>query len=133
MPRPKLNRFVERKSIPEQRGKCAHERCKNTYIDVDEYEALRLKSMGLLQKDAAEKMGISRTTYGRILDSCLRKVYEAITDGYRIHVRDNRYTAQRISEDGGIVAATIAVPVESNGDNPDISMRFGKEIGRAHV
>ncbi len=45
----------------------------------DEMEAIRLSDYeGLYQQDAAEKMGISRTTFSRILESAHRKIADAL-------------------------------------------------------
>ena len=44
-------------------------------LTVDEFEALRLADYeGLYQKQAAERMGISRPTFGRIVEAARRKV-----------------------------------------------------------
>lgn len=51
-------------------------------MTLDEYEALRLADLeGLYQADAAEAMGVSRPTFGRILESARRKVADALTHG----------------------------------------------------
>ena len=49
---------------------------------LDEFEAIRLADLeGLYQEAAAERMGISRATFGRILDSAHRKVAEVLAGG----------------------------------------------------
>lgn len=54
-------------------------------VTVDELEAVRLADLeGLYQVEAAEKMNVSRQTFGRILDSAHRKVAEAIVSGKSI-------------------------------------------------
>ncbi len=51
-------------------------------MTLDEYEALRLADLeGLYQAAAAEAMGVSRATLGRILESARRKVADALTHG----------------------------------------------------
>lgn len=51
-------------------------------LDLDELEALRLADLlGLYQEQAAEKMGVSRATFGRILESAHRKVAGALVEG----------------------------------------------------
>lgn len=51
-------------------------------MSLDEYEALRLADLeGLYQADAAAAMGVSRPTFGRILESARRKVAGALTHG----------------------------------------------------
>lgn len=51
-------------------------------MTLDEYESLRLADLeGLYQAEAAEAMGVSRPTFGRILESARRKVAAALTHG----------------------------------------------------
>ncbi|MGQ9622047.1 MAG: DUF134 domain-containing protein [Candidatus Caldatribacteriaceae bacterium] len=51
-------------------------------LTLDELEALRLVDLeGLHQEEAAQKMGVSRPTLGRILESAHRKVTEALVLG----------------------------------------------------
>lgn len=51
-------------------------------MTLDEYESLRLADLeGLYQTDAATAMGVSRPTFGRILESARRKVAAALTHG----------------------------------------------------
>ena len=53
----------------------------------DELEALKLADIdSLYQADAAEKMGISRQTFGNIIDSAHRKVADAILNGKSIRI-----------------------------------------------
>lgn len=56
-------------------------------LTLDELEAIRLADLeGLYQEEAAERMGISRPTFGRILDSAHRKVAEAIVAGKALKI-----------------------------------------------
>ncbi|MCR4396918.1 MAG: DUF134 domain-containing protein [Candidatus Saccharicenans sp.] len=51
-------------------------------LNLDELEAIRLADLeALYQEQAAEKMGISRPTFARILESGRRKVAEALVHG----------------------------------------------------
>lgn len=51
-------------------------------LTVDEFEALRLADYeGLYQKQAAERMGISRPTFGRIVEAARRKVAQGAGRG----------------------------------------------------
>jgi uncharacterized protein len=62
-------------------------------LGFDEYEALRLADLdGLYHEAAAEKMGISRATFGRILASAHRTVADALINGRAIKI------------EGGVVA-----------------------------
>jgi predicted DNA-binding protein (UPF0251 family) len=56
-------------------------------LTVDEYEAIRLVDKdGLDQQQAADRMGISRATCARIVESAHRKVAEALTEGKAIRI-----------------------------------------------
>ena len=56
-------------------------------LTVDEFESIRLADLeGLYQEHAAEKMGISRQTFGRIIESAHRKVAEALVQGKALKI-----------------------------------------------
>jgi len=51
-------------------------------LGLDEFEALRLADLeGLYHDAAAERMGVSRATFGRIVEAARRKVAEALVYG----------------------------------------------------
>jgi len=51
-------------------------------LNLDELEAIRLADLeGIYQEQAAEKMGVSRPTFARILESGRKKVAEALVNG----------------------------------------------------
>jgi uncharacterized protein len=51
-------------------------------LRFDELEAIRLADLeGLYQEEAAKQMGISRATFGRVLDGAHRKVADALLQG----------------------------------------------------
>ncbi|MBK8166919.1 MAG: DUF134 domain-containing protein [bacterium] len=51
-------------------------------MTLDEYEALRLADLeGQYHAEAATAMGVSRPTFGRILEAARRKVAAALTHG----------------------------------------------------
>jgi len=55
---------------------------KEVIITLDEFEAMRLVDMdGLYQEMAAKKMGISRQTLGRVVESARHKVARALMNG----------------------------------------------------
>jgi predicted DNA-binding protein (UPF0251 family) len=55
----------------------------------DELEAIRLADLnGLFQEDAAAKMLVSRTTFGRIIDRAHQKIADAIINGKAIRISD---------------------------------------------
>ena len=56
-------------------------------LEMDEFEAIRLKHhMGLYQDKAAEKMKVSRQTFGRILESAHKKIADALINGKAIKI-----------------------------------------------
>jgi len=61
-------------------------------LSVDELEAIRLTDMqGLYHADAAEKMGISRQTLGRILESAHKKIADALVNGKALAIEGGSY------------------------------------------
>lgn len=57
-------------------------------LTVDELEAIRLADLeGLQQAQAAEKMNISRQTFGRILESAHKKIAEALVKGKALSIQ----------------------------------------------
>lgn len=84
MPRPLKRRFVDGSPIATAfkpagvpgRGLAAVE------LRFDELEALRLADLeGLYQEEAAKQMGISRATFGRVLDGAHQKIADALLNG----------------------------------------------------
>ena len=60
-------------------------------ISAEEAEALRLKNIkNLDQTEAAEKMGISQSTFQRILQSAYKKVTEALIIGKEIRIAESK-------------------------------------------
>lgn len=56
-------------------------------LGLDEFEALRLADRdGLHHEVAAARMGISRATFGRIVESARRKVAEALCTGKALQI-----------------------------------------------
>ena len=56
-------------------------------VSVDELEALRLADVeGLYHEQAADQMGISRRTFGRIIDSAHKKVAQALIQGMALRI-----------------------------------------------
>jgi uncharacterized protein len=51
-------------------------------MTLDEFEAIRLADLdGRYQEQAAGEMGVSRTTFSRIVDSAHRKIADAVVHG----------------------------------------------------
>lgn len=64
-------------------------------LTIDEYEAIRLADLEKLnQIEAGEQMGISRATFGRILQNARRITAEALIHGKAIRVEGGSYTVK---------------------------------------
>ena len=67
-------------------------------LAVDEFEAIRLADLeGLYQEQAAEKMNVSRQTFGRIIESAHKKVADALVRGKALKIEGGEFemTAMR--------------------------------------
>lgn len=63
------------------------------HLALDELEAMRLVDLdGLYQEEAAEQMGVSRPTLGRILENARRKVSMALLEGKALRLEGGNYT-----------------------------------------
>ena len=59
----------------------------------DELEAVRLADFeGLYQQDAADRMHISRQTFGRIIDSAHKKIADALVTGKALCIEGGNVT-----------------------------------------
>ena len=68
-------------------------------LTIYELEAIRLADLeGLYQEQAAEKMNISRQTFGRIVESARKKIADALVNG------------KALSIEGGVVNFSGPVP-----------------------
>lgn len=77
-------------------------RLEEVTLTVDECEAIRLADLeGLCQEEAGEKMGISRATFGRIIQQARKNVADGIINGKAIRIEGGNY---RIDvQDGGFL------------------------------
>ena len=61
-------------------------------LTIDEFEAVRLADLeGLYQEQAAEKMNVSRQTFGRIIESAHKKVAEALVKGKALKIEGGEF------------------------------------------
>ena len=61
-------------------------------LTVDEFEAIRLADLeSLYQEQAAEKMNVSRQTFGRIIESAHKKVAEALVKGKALKIEGGEF------------------------------------------
>jgi predicted DNA-binding protein (UPF0251 family)/predicted Fe-Mo cluster-binding NifX family protein len=76
-------------------------------LGLDEFEALRLADCeGLYQEAAAIRMGVSRQTFGRIIEEAHRKVATALVEGRGICISGGPATC----ETQGATCMKLAVP-----------------------
>ena len=65
-------------------------------LTLDEFEAIRLADLeGLYQEQAAERMIVSRPTFGRILAAAHRKVAEALAHGKALKIEGGTIRVER--------------------------------------
>ncbi len=61
-------------------------------LEVDEIEAVRLADLeGKYQEDAARQMGISRQTFGNIIERAHHKIAEALIRGKALRINCPRF------------------------------------------
>jgi uncharacterized protein len=61
-------------------------------LSFDEYEAIRLADLeSLYQEQAAKQMGVSRPTFGRIIESAHKKVAEALVKGRALKIEGGAF------------------------------------------
>lgn len=74
-------------------------RLEEVTLTIDELEAIRLADLeGLYQEMAAQKMRVSRQTFGRIIGSAHRKIADVLVNGKLLHVKGGhvKMAAKRI-------------------------------------
>ncbi|TET21356.1 MAG: DUF134 domain-containing protein [Candidatus Stahlbacteria bacterium] len=95
MPRPRKYRMIASEfgiSFFGPKGIPMHE-LEMTALSHEEVEALRLTDLeGLYQEEAAQEMGVSRATFGRILDGARKKLTDALINGKGIQVKGGAYS-----------------------------------------
>jgi uncharacterized protein len=65
-------------------------------LALDEFEAIRLADLeGLYQEQAAERMSVSRPTFGRILAAAHRKVADALSNGKTLKIEGGTVRMQQ--------------------------------------
>jgi predicted DNA-binding protein (UPF0251 family) len=61
-------------------------------LTVDEFEAIRLADLdGLYQEQAAEKMKVSRPTFGRIIEAAHKKMADALVKGKALKIEGGEF------------------------------------------
>jgi uncharacterized protein len=95
MVRPKKNRIISFKpniSYFKPRGIPMTE-LEEVRLTVDERESMRLADlMGMPYEEAGKKMGVSRATFGRIIQNARKIVADALINGKAINIEGGNYT-----------------------------------------
>lgn len=98
MPRPQKCRFIQ--NMPEESYFSPTvenmELLEKVVISFDELEALRLADFqDLSHIEAAEKMGVSRATFGRILEKARRNSADALINKKKIFISGGKFCHKR--------------------------------------
>jgi predicted DNA-binding protein (UPF0251 family)/predicted Fe-Mo cluster-binding NifX family protein len=114
MPRPVMERIVG-SDITKRGFRPSDARAGETeeiILALDEAEALRLADLeGLYQQAAAQRMGVSRQTFGRIVESARKKTADALLNGKKLRIEGGIVAVER----PGRRPTTIAVPTTARG------------------
>lgn len=85
-------------------------RMQNVVLSVDEVESLRLADLeGLYHADAANRMKVSRQTFGRIIKSARKKVAEALVAGKTICIEGGNIDGNCQSDDSEETAVCVCL------------------------
>ncbi|MFT7824085.1 MAG: DUF134 domain-containing protein [Sulfurimonas sp.] len=72
------------------------QRLERIEIDEDEMEAVRLSDFeGLYQQECADRMGISRTTFSRLIERAHRKISDALLHGKALSIKKEQYQKEK--------------------------------------
>jgi predicted DNA-binding protein (UPF0251 family)/predicted Fe-Mo cluster-binding NifX family protein len=122
MPRPTIKRIVAK--APAKRGfrpsGASSSAAEEVVLAFDEAEALKLADLeGLYQQAAAQRMGVSRQTFGRIVESARRKTADALLNGKKLRIEGGTIAVKKIMPGPMLVA----VPTASRGQ---VEGHFGR-------
>ena len=92
--------------------------CEEVSMTLDQAEALRLADLeGLYQEAAARKMGVSRQTFGRILEEAHRIAADALLNKKALRIEGGSYAIQEET----VMHTKVAVPTR----NGSVDAHFG--------
>lgn len=151
MPRPRKCRFIgpgPRVTVFKPGGVPGH-LLETIQLGLDELEALRLADVeGLYQDAAAQQMGISRATFGRVLQSARWKVATALLEGRKLVFEGGPVTSEpvrhficaacgahfELAPGGGPPTACpqCSSPQVGRADQPGVNVPPGGCCGRGH-
>lgn len=101
MPRPRKCRFVSEEPFSKCFKPCGEplRRIEANRLTVDEAEALRLADlMAYTQDEAAKIMGVSRATFGRIVEKARMIITDSILNGKGLLIEGGNYQIREIKE-----------------------------------
>jgi predicted DNA-binding protein (UPF0251 family)/predicted Fe-Mo cluster-binding NifX family protein len=94
------------------------------YLPFEGYESLRLADLeGLRQEEAAERMRISRQTFGRILSEARKAVTEAIVKGLVLRIEGGEYRMA----DSGVEPSAACRSLDASMHDPGINSQGDKK------
>ena len=136
MSRPNKRRYVSpAPMITEFRPvSAAPEEVRRLALPLDGLEALRLTDLvGLEQAEAAQHMGVSRQTFGRILTAARRTVSQALVGGLALRIETTAsvevktHAASSLGDDAALLR--VAVSVHAASLDAAVAPRFGQAPG----
>ncbi len=89
MPRPRKPRFVDGPPLVDdfRPHPCKRKGIETVFLPLEGLEAIRLSDFeGLSQEESADRMNVSRATFGRILLEARKKVAEALVMGKMLRI-----------------------------------------------
>jgi LSD1 subclass zinc finger protein len=137
MPRPKKDKIVGSPPLFSCFKPVGVRRCllRDTKLELDEYEAIRLSDYeGLDHVRAAARMGISRSTFSRLVETARKKVARFLVDGEvlqiaggRIHFRDNILKCSECGKMFGVPigASVVKCPVCGSSELVNLAGSYG--------
>jgi predicted DNA-binding protein (UPF0251 family)/predicted Fe-Mo cluster-binding NifX family protein len=136
MPRPRKCRLVQAQpsvTCFTPLGACARE-LEAVRLSLEGLEALRLADLeGLRQEQAADRMGVSRQTFGRVLAEARRNLAETVVLGRMLCIEGGAYRvaapAERRGDQKENEMAKIAISSEGPTLDDLVDPRFGRAGG----
>jgi|GEM_PF-844174 predicted DNA-binding protein (UPF0251 family) len=102
MPRPKLFRTIQSPPPIDGFNPSGAEQKGEVVLSFEEYESVRLIDFeGLDQSQAADRMGISRQTFGRVLKSARFIIAKALVMGFQLKVTGGCYQVRGLGHAHG--------------------------------
>ncbi len=135
MPRPVRPRIIDApfsNAVCFKPCRCAPRGLVKLTLKVEELEALRLADLeGASQAEAAEQMGISRHTFGRILASARKKAADALVNGLCLEIAGGHHTWRQPSEQVMKEKHIMKIAISAEGPTLDdqVDPKFGRATG----